>query len=748
MHDLFARSGWLRPLGRVGAIAIGLVISATSSPAFAGAVKSWRQDTDGDFREGKPTRVIVSSDAKISLSRQLRPFAELKAEQLWSATTTPSGELIVGVGGPGAVIRVDKDGKATTLVSENAKQFFAVAVGPDGTIYAASSPGGAIVRSKPDGGFEPFFSTGETYVWALSVDPAGNVFAATGPSGKLFKIGSDKRGTLFFQAKQPHLLCLAQGPSGGLFVGTSKDGIIYRLAPDGKAFVVYDATQQDVHTLLVEGADIYAGTGTPARSATAGSGSGGGGLGNLGGTTRIEIRSIGPGGPSEDSASSRAPTPSSAPPPSGAAPAPAPGPSPAPTPTSGPPSAIRSTTSSSSSSTKSAASPGENSVYRLHADGVVEEVFREKALVLSLATLSKRLLVGTGKEGRLFEVEPAARTHGELARLEQGQVAALAKLGDGSIVVGAASPARLYRLEDRFASSGEFVSTTLDAKTPTRWGRAVHASSTPPGSTLEVAYRAGNIAEPDETWSAWTTEPTKLPIGRFAQYRVRLASPEGKVTPSFSDFVLYYSPINQAPRIERLEVPNLAKNPVTSPSSKLTLRWQASDPNDDPLTYRVLVRKTGWPEWVLLAKDVTRSDYEWDPSSMPGGDYQLRVVASDQTGNRESDTLTAEKTSEAFILDREPPAVKIASTKIDAKKLELKASALDTRTRIVSAAYSIDGGAWVPFFPDDGIFDSVFEEGTFTTSNLDPGAHVVVVRFTDAAGHAGVADTVVTVAPQ
>ena len=36
----------------------------------------------------------------------------------------------------------------------------------------------------------------------------------------------------------------------------------------------------------------------------------------------------------------------------------------------------------------------------------------------------------------------------------------------------------------------------------------------------------------------------------------------------------------------------------------------------------------------------------------------------------------------------------------------------DELTRLVKAAYALDGGDWVPVFPDDGLFDSPTEQIT------------------------------------
>src|SRR5207253_768969 len=53
----------------------------------------------------------------------------------------------------------------------------------------------------------------------------------------------------------------------------------------------------------------------------------------------------------------------------------------------------------------SSPSSGENSLYRIAADGTVREVFREKAMVFSVLRQPGRFFVGTGMGGQLFEVD-------------------------------------------------------------------------------------------------------------------------------------------------------------------------------------------------------------------------------------------------------------------------------------------------------------------------------------------------------
>src|SRR5262249_39573058 len=125
---------------------------------------------------------------------------------------------------------------------------------------------------------------------------------------------------------------------------------------------------------------------------------------------------------------------------------------------------------SSSAPAPSAPAAGENSVYRIAADGTVREVFREKVMVLCQLRQNGRLFVGTGMQGQLFEVDEATKERSEIARLDHGQVLCLKQRRDGSVVLGTGDPGRLYVLQDKYTAKGTVVSDVLDAKIISKWG--------------------------------------------------------------------------------------------------------------------------------------------------------------------------------------------------------------------------------------------------------------------------------------
>ena len=171
------------------------------------------------------------------------------------------------------------------------------------------------------------------------------------------------------------------------------------------------------------------------------------------------------------------------------------------------------------------------------------------------------------------------------------------------------------------------------------------------------------------------------------------------------------------------------------------MRWEVSDPNDDELAYTVQVRKDGWPSWITLTETpISEKNYNWDTTAFPSGYYRVRLSVTDRPSNSPDDAITRDRESTSFIVDHEPPQVTVTPRE---KKALIVLS--DNLTRVVKAEYALDGGAWTPLFPDDGLFDTLREQINITLPDLKPGAHLLMVRATDAAGNVGSGDALVVV---
>ncbi len=335
------------------------------------------------------------------------------------------------------------------------------------------------------------------------------------------------------------------------------------------------------------------------------------------------------------------------------------------------------------------AAAGENAVYRIDSEGVVREVFRVKALIYALAWQADRLLVGTGPEGHLYEVRGLGEEATPLARLDHGQILSLLEEPGGPLLIGAGDPGAVVRLLPGHVGKGTLVSEVHDTRLISRFGALSWRAERPQGTSLGLQVRTGNVAEPDDTWSSWSSEQTdsahgraQVPAGRFVQYRANLATTDPAASPELHAVALSYQSANLAPEINKIDVPDISTGDGATRQTKLNLRWDVSDPNADDLSYTLHVRKEGWPDWVPLGSQngpISETSYSWDTTAVPAGLYRLRVVASDRPSNNPDDALTRERISEPFLIDHEGPVVSI-TPRIRGAEISLK----DNLTRLTA----------------------------------------------------------------
>jgi hypothetical protein len=709
------------------AAALILCVSATSQAA---KVKVWHHHAPAHYDKAQLKQTVISSEGAVRLSRQLKPLAAVEATHVWDVVEDRNGNLFAATGNEGKIFKIAADGKVTVAYTSEDSQILCLALAADGTIYAGTGPGGRVLRLDAGGKVDILCKTPETYVWSLAVSSDGkNVFAGTGPKGRIYALTPDGKARVFYTTKQEHILSLGMGADGLLYAGTDKNGLVYRIDAQGKGFVLFSAPQAEVRSLLVATDGVYAGTSSPTRRRNFASSSEGGSrnaLSSSGGGSAVSVSNSKENAKTSTDETSASPSSSS----------PSPGDS-----------SERSTPASAASGPAG----GENSLYRITADGTVREIFREKTLVLSLFRENGKIFIGTGMEGQLFEVDEATREHSEIARLDHGQIHCLYRRHDGSIVLGTGDPGRLYVLQDRYAARGTVTSEVLDAKLISKWGSLRWRADTPAGTAISVALRTGNTPEPDGTWSDWTREQTDAqqacitaPAARFLQYRVTLTTEDAQKTPALHSIALRYMTTNQAPEVTSITVPDLDAANLDNPK-KLRFKWSATDANEDELTYNLYVRKDGWKNWVLLEEDLEHTDFEWDTTTTPSGMYRLKIVASDRKDNPPEAALTGQRISNSFAVAHEAPTVALKAAGMDGDQAIIEATATDPLVRLTSASYSVNGKKWVNVFPTDGLFDSKTESFRFKTNALKPGTYVVVLRAKDAAGNTGSGDLVFTV---
>src|SRR5207302_3010517 len=157
--------------------------------------------------------------------------------------------------------------------------------------------------------------------------------------------------------------------------------------------------------------------------------------------------------------------------------------------------------------TPSAPKAAGNAIYRIDPDGFVTEIFRQPVLIMSLVEKDGTLLVGTGSDGLIYQVNPAAEETVVLAKVDPKQVLSMLATKDGRILLGMANVGGIAAMSRGFASDGTFTSPVMDATQISRFGKIHLQGSMPKETALTVATRSGNVQDPGKAgWSNWSDE--------------------------------------------------------------------------------------------------------------------------------------------------------------------------------------------------------------------------------------------------
>ena len=462
------------------------------------------------------------------------------------------------------------------------------------------------------------------------------------------------------------------------------------------------------------------------------------------------------------------------------------------------PTGAKSSLSASSAGGPGAGEPSLGAIYRIDTNGFYERYWSApgEAIYSMILLRDGSLLAGTGDKGRIYSI--SSPSHWKLLQTtsDGAQVAALLPdTGEAKEYFAATShPAKIYRLDFALAESGTYTAKAFDAKQKSLWGKLHPDGDVPAGTKLEFSTRSGNTEKPEKTWSDWS-DPKPLgaeiavasPPARYLQYRVQFKRDAGAAgaTAQLRRMQFYYQSQNAPPVISRLKVitegfgvakmpmPQMeappvnlnqlldsgsggnsaqpsAANPamaammmrpplkVTKSPGLCTVVWEANDPNQDKLTYSVAIRAESEKQWTTLVDKTEDTFFSFDTTGFHEGFYFIKVTASDAPSNTPETALTAEETSEAFLIDNTPPVLTVKKQSVDKDHASIVVNAVDGASVIKSAAYSLDGKDEVALRPDDLIFDSTNETFTVELTGLSKGPHSLLLRAQDEAKNTSV----------
>jgi hypothetical protein len=746
------------------------VAAMVGGGAEASQVRILQADTQAAFLTGTFDGVSVDALGTLRLADHVERLTAIAEPFVFGAVAVPDG-WVVGTGNSGRVLHVDRAGKVAELYAAGEPEIFALWADPDGTVFAGSSPNGKVYRLK-NGKAEVFFAPGETYIWALARAKDGALLVATGTAGKLYRVDGAGKGEVVYDSTDTHLRSLLPMADGSVLVGTAGEGLIVRLVPRDKGYLAqtaYDATQPEVAALArdPEGnayaavlaseasfVDLAKPAAADAKQAAGEAAANGGDQAAAGAAD------------SEGEVSVVVEVSAAATPAGGSRPAGATGP--------------------------------RSLILRIAPNGVVETLWSFDAeTVHALAWQGGRLWAATGLEGKLFSFDGTAMVLE--ADVEERQLVGLlptaaAAASDPSRpprapVFASSNASALFVPDAAPRGSGTYTSPVLDAGQLARFGTLHWDGELPAGAAVAWSFRSGLAAEPDATWSPWTSATRStpsaggghdqadiavgddLPRGRFVQWRAELLAGKGPgkglaTSPRVAAVELSFRQENLRPKIDgfaplgpgQVLVPSgfnpgsqvyepvspdrdgffevLAPAPDADLGGRLkplwrkgfrTLKWRASDANGDTLAYRLeLAPEGGAGGWLTVAKELADDYYAFDATALPDGLYRFRLTASDRKSNVPADALEASQVSEPVLVDHSPPTVGRVTRQGD----ELRVPVGDAWSPLRSAEVSVDAGDWQPAAAADGLLD-----GRRETLVVRPGkdAHFVLVRLMDAA---------------
>ncbi|HYT69486.1 MAG TPA: hypothetical protein VEL51_23910 [Vicinamibacterales bacterium] len=726
---------------------LAAAVLAASALLSASAPTFWTVSTQTDFLKGDVENLSIDSDGRVFLGPATAQVAETSAPFLWTVLAGSDGTLWAGTGNEGQVLKITRDGKASTFFDAPEMEVHALASAPGGGLYVASSPDGKIYRVATDGTSKTFFDPDDKYIWALATAPDGALFAATGEKGNIYRITPDGKGSLFYKTNTTNVVTLAFDKAGNLLAGTESPGRIFRIDKDAKAFVLLDSSFKEIHALKV------AADGTIYAAAFSGT----------------------PGG--EDRAApsvSTTPEPPRAPVPSVSAEITA----------ITVVDATSGVTAGGSSTPSSRVHNAKGAIYRIRADGLWDTLWEavDDWPFDLLAESDGSILVGTGKEGKIFRLsgDPARATL--LARAAARQVTSLVRDSSGRVIAGTSNPGKIFSLASGRAATGSYESDVRDAGTVATWGAIRWRAAAKPGE-VEILTRSGNTATPDETWSAWSKaysvsngEKITSPNARYLQWKAVLKSSQGSQgsEPVLTSVTAAYLPRNLRPIVTsitvhpagtvfqrpfstgELEIAGFEENtsdgrnpsqPNSSSASSpappapalgrkvyqkglQTFVWKAEDDNDDHMQYDVFYRREGETAWKPLKRGLWDPIVVWDTTSVPDGTYYVKVAATDAPSNSPAISLVGELESVSFDIDNTPPAIEIGSATRTGARATVKFVVRDEQSAVQRVEYSLDASRWRVAYPVDGIPDSRREEFEVELDDTEA-ARSIIIRVTD-----------------
>lgn len=404
-------------------------------------------------------------------------------------------------------------------------------------------------------------------------------------------------------------------------------------------------------------------------------------------------------------------------------------------------------------------------VWRIAADGAVRLLFQSKThgpYALVVDATGKRVLVGTGPEGRVLDIAAdGSGRPGVLTRKAGADEITALFVDKAGIVAGTSHSGSVLFVGNGTRASTAWLSPVLDADARARLG-ALRVRLERGSARVQV--RTGNTKTVDDSWSAWSAAQPASAAGTtlaatpavYAQVRVELAA-ESEV----SAVHLAYLVDNRAPEIASIDVLapgwKLIANPRDAPESRSVTFGEkpfakfldrrggqnpsseergygkqsfdigyrsvyayAEDADKDALRFRFWLGRAqkgaATSSWQLL-KDWSEQPFaSFEASRLADGDYQVKIDVDDSPTNGPVRVLSDSQVSAPFVVSHQAPKVTASSATRSSTTIKVK-FAVDAALPLVSVRCTAGLGEWLPLDAADGIVDTASERFDTTMSS-------------------------------
>jgi sugar lactone lactonase YvrE len=666
------------------------------------------------------------------------------------------------------------------LADTDANYIWAIQPDGKGNFYLATGDSGIVYKMDAAGKVAPFFKTGELEATALCLGASGDLYVGTAPNGIVFRVAPDGTGSKVFTAKEKYVTALAQGNDEVYIATGGGTGKVYRLSENGLSGVHISITYESA--ILFTSPEAHILSLTVGKDGTVYAGSAPDGIvykivPHLGGVT--DNGGLAPADP-QTSVLYDASEPN-----------------------------ITALATDSQGNVYAGTSPA-GAVYRIAPDGTAKRLTGlPSTAVTSLKTDSAdAVYVSAGSVISKISPDDTVQSYG--TQSDQQFISLAIDPATQAVYAGTGTVGSVYKIGSAGSGgqSGTFQSTVHDAGRRAQWGTLDWRAETPAGSTVTLQTRSGDVARPDDSWSAWSAPYTQTtgqtvtsPPGRYLQYQAQFTTAVAGAAPKLSDVQVYYLPQNQPPTV------SITKPTAGDAVSKTaTFQWSASDPDKDTLSYDLSYSADGGKTWKPIttaaqlksqtktktaaartavppaalnalksapasiqaqiqaqiaanstaaraaasaslkpAQNLKETSYSWDTTQVADGYYQIEVAASDKPSNPVG-ALIAKAVSKPFLIANTAPILTLGTPTVNAdKSVTLHGTAQTGLAFVQTVQAQVDGGDPVAASADDGLFDSSREPFTLTVSGLTSGPHKIEVQALDQAGNKATQTVSVTV---